>query len=397
MTRQEARKKALREAADQASVGALVMSAEEFEQRIDELSPPGRITVGVTAREKLLVEATRGLEQTAGLTDGRDSEFFGRRPTEIAREFVYRSDNLFSGNKVLLVGRALTTTDFPKVLENVASKSLLKGFDQAPETFDDWCDKGTVLDFKDSRILKVSALAGLKEVPESAEYQYGSRDEERETVKIATYGRMYGLSRETIVNDDLSALTDLPFAHGEVAARKIGDLAYAVLTDSPDMGDGVELFHSDHSNIMTPGVIGTTSIAEGIKLMRYQKDISGNRRLNIRPMFFIAPAAIEGAAEVFFRSDRFDSTAKDATRVNPYSGNYFTRVYDTRLDDVSEDVWYLAAARGKTVKLFFLEGYEKPYLEARKNWSTDGVEYKIRIDAAAKALDWRGLSRNAGV
>jgi hypothetical protein len=26
----------------------------------------------------------------------------------------------------------------------------------------------------------------------------------------------------------------------------------------------------------------------------------------------------------------------------------------------------------------------------------DGVEYKVRIDAGAKAMDWRGLYKNAG-
>jgi len=43
------------------------------------------------------------------------------------------------------------------------------------------------------------------------------------------------------------------------------------------------------------------------------------------------------------------------------------------------------------VKVFFLEGQAEPYLDTREGWKVDGVEYKVRIDAAAKAMDWRAL------
>ena len=32
----------------------------------------------------------------------------------------------------------------------------------------------------------------------------------------------------------------------------------------------------------------------------------------------------------------------------------------------------------------------------RAGWSRDGVEFKIRIDAAAKALDWKTFYKNPG-
>ena len=39
--------------------------------------------------------------------------------------------------------------------------------------------------------------------------------------------------------------------------------------------------------------------------------------------------------------------------------------------------------KGKTVKVFFLIGVQKPYLEEKSGWAVDGVEFKVRIDAAA--------------
>ena len=35
-------------------------------------------------------------------------------------------------------------------------------------------------------------------------------------------------------------------------------------------------------------------------------------------------------------------------------------------------------------------------MEMQAGWTVDGVEYKVRIDAGAKAMDWRGLYKNAG-
>ena len=137
--------------------------------------------------------------------------------------------------------------------------------------------------------------------------------------------------------------------------------------------------------------------------MGIQKDILGKRRLNIRPQFFLVPKALEGAAEVFFRSNQFSdhsTVATDSsfasTRVNPYSGDYFTRVYEPRLDDADATGWYLAGPKGKTVNVFFLDGIQTPYLETRQGWTVDGVEYKVRIDCGAKALDWRALYFNDG-
>jgi hypothetical protein len=49
------------------------------------------------------------------------------------------------------------------------------------------------------------------------------------------------------------------------------------------------------------------------------------------------------------------------------------------------------------VTVFFLEGSNgEPYIEEEQQFSSDGVSYKVRIDAVARALDWRGMYKNAG-
>jgi hypothetical protein len=239
-------------------------------------------------------------------------------------------------------------------------------------------------------------MSDLKEVPEDGEYTYGDRDEAREQVQLATYGRLFSISRQAIINDDLGALTDIPKAHGEAAARKVCDCAYAVLTANAAMSDGIALFHADHGNLAsTGGAPAIATLASAIAAMKIQKDIAGKRVLNIRPRFFVAPVALEGMCEQIFRSTLEGTQAKPGM-INPYSGDYFTRVYDARLDPDSATAWYLAGPKDKTVKVFFLNGNQKPYLETKEGFDVDAIKYKVRIDCAAKAVDYRALYKNEG-
>jgi hypothetical protein len=194
--------------------------------------------------------------------------------------------------------------------------------------------------------------------------------------------------------------------HGEAASRKIGDIAYAVLTANAAMGDGVALFATAHGNYVAAGsgaAPGEATITAGVLAMGTQKDLKGLRRLNIRPMYYIGPKALEGTAEIFFSSQTFSdhsTVATDSTfastRTNIYYGTYLTRVHEPRLDDTDAAAWYLAGMKGKTVNVYFLDGQQRPYLESQVGWTVDGTEYKVRLDAGAKAVSYRALYFNDG-
>jgi len=357
--------------------------------------------MGTTDKEKRRVAMADGLCMRAGV-DREDlapgaRDFAGFTLVEMARECLGMANQSMYGHSLEVVGRALTTSDFPNILANTANKALLEGYETANETWDVWCDVGSVSDFRDHTSNRVSETDDLDEVPEGREYKYGSQADAKETYKVVTYGKILAITRQAIINDDLGAITNSAKAHGEAASRKIGDVAYAVLTSNAAMGDGIALFHSSHANLATAAALAETSIAEMIKLMSLQKDINGKRRLNIRPQYYIAPVALEGSGEVFFNSGQFAGANAAATRTNPYAGSRFTRVYEPRLDDNSATAWYLAGPKGKTVKIFFLGGKREPYLEQRPGWYIDGLEFKVRIDAGAKAMDWRALVKNPGV
>lgn len=356
------------------------------------------IVVGEDARDKfrnaaedsILLRSGRQIEKPAvGATDLR-----GFSMRELARESLRVAGLAHVGDPMSMIGRALTTSDFPLILANIANKSLLAGYDSASETWQEWCGTGSTSDFKTNTVVRAGEMADLDQIREDDEYKYGTRSEAQEQFSVATYGKLFNISRQAIINDDLGALTDIPAAHGEAAGRKVGDLAYAVLTANSAMGDGVALFHATHANLGSAGAISTTTIAEAIKLMALQKDIGGKRRLNIAPKFLITSPALAQAAQTFFGSSVIGTQA-NPNQVNIYAG-LVKLIFEPRLFDASATAYYLAGDKGKTVNVYFLNGNQTPFMETKQGWSVDGVEYKVRIDAGAKAIDWKSMVKNAG-
>jgi len=360
-------------------------------------APDFRAEAGETEGEKFRTAAQDAILVRGGLITATENDLAALTLREMARECLIRSGQRSIGrNLPEMIGRALTTSDFPKILAASANKSLLMGYETSSETWMQWCATGNANDFKAHSLVRPSEMSDLEEVAEHGEYTHGIQGEAQEQFKIATYGKLFAISRQSIINDDLGALTTIPMAHGEAAGRKVGDVAYVVLTGNETMGDGKALFHEDHKNLAgTGGSISVANIATGIAAMRKQKDILGLRSLNIRPQFFLAPVALEGSSEQFFLS-ALEGTQAAPGKANPYAGNYFSRVYDPRLDDDDQNAWYLVGPKGKTVTVFFLNGNQSPYLESREGFNVDGVEYKVRIDCGAKAVDWRAVYKNDG-
>jgi len=367
-------------------------------------TPAFRATMIADERDKFRAAGQDALILRAGLKTPENlapgaEDLRGFSLVELGREALRMAGQPFSGSPMEMLGRALTTSDFPILLGNTANLSLMAGWENAGETWEQWADgSGSVSNFLIHTMARAGETDDLDEIGEDDEYNYGSNSEQSEQYQIATFGKLNKITRQALINDQLGAITDAFANRGEAAARKVGDVAYAVLTANSAMGDGVALFDSDHGNVGTSGVISEITMAEAVKLFGLMKDVNGKRRLNIPLKYIVGPKSIEGAAEIFFNSMQFTGGdgAEASTRANPYAGTKYGRVYDGRLDDDDTAAWYFLGPKGKTVKLFFLNGNRTPYLETKQGWTIDGVEFKTRIDVGAKAVDWRGMGKNAG-
>ncbi|MBJ2155270.1 ClpP-like prohead protease/major capsid protein fusion protein [Variovorax sp. IB41] len=325
--------------------------------------------------------------------------FRGFTLAELARESLARAGVRHEGmDKMSFIGAAFThsTSDFPGLLANVASKSLLKGYQEADETFQLWTRPGTLSDFKVGQRVDLNSFPSLRKVNEGAEYKYATLTERGASVVLATYGELFSITRQAIINDDLDAFTRVPRLMGRAAIRTIGDLVYAILTANPNMPDGVALFHATHGNLLTGAAITTASVDAMQAAMALQKQ--GASPLNIGLQYLIVPRALKGTANVV-RASEFEVGAATRNNTTPNSvRETFEVVSDARLDAASATAWYGAANpnTADTIEVNYLDGNQTPYLEQKNGWNVDGTEFKVRIDAGVSPLDFRTLAKNPG-
>ena len=326
----------------------------------------------------------------------RENVYNGMTLREWARmSLTERGIGVASHNPMQMVGLALThsTSDFGNILLDVANKSLIQGWDEAAETFEQWTKKGQLSDFKTAHRVGMGGFPSLRQVREGAEYKYITTGDKGETIALATYGEIFSVTRQAIINDDLNQLTDVPMKMGRAAKATIADLVYAILTTNPKLSDGKALFHSDHKNLGS-GAISVSSIDDSRKLMRMQKE--GERNLNIRPAYMLVPVALETLANQTIKSASVKGADINAGIMNPVQ-NFAEVIAEPRLDDADAAAWYLAAAKGSdTIEVAYLNGIDTPYIDQQEGFNTDGIATKVRIDAGVAPLDYRGMTKSSG-
>jgi ATP-dependent protease ClpP protease subunit len=388
------------------------MFATQDKPRMGRPAEPGK-DVG----EKYIEGVTAALSVQSGVITDREeirkaregNEFVSMTVYEMARRYLDRNGiNVMGSNREQIIGQAMvtaagiahSTSDFANILENVANKALMAGWDEAPETWNQWARTGTLPDFKPGSRVNLSTFGDLDMVYENGEYKYGSFSDLKETLQLATYGKLFGISRQALANDDLSALSAIPRSMGRAAARKIGDLAYNVLISNPTLNqDNTAVFDATHNNIGTAGPPATApggTLDEAWTAMGTQTDPAGNT-LNISPEYLIVPKALEISTAAAVRDATYADSNAAQERTNPFRDRFMV-IADARLDVASTTAWYALASgtMHDTVEVAFLNGQQSPYLEAQDGWRVDGVEYKVRIDAVAAALDFRTMFYNAG-
>lgn len=368
-----------------------------------------RTQAGADQSERFVQGATKALMARSGLKGGERNEFTGLTLKELARVSLERQNIKTSGlDPLKLAGAAFMPTmiggmhsrsDFGNVLADVASKSMLKGWEEAAETFPLWTSEGSAPDFKALKRIDTNLFPALSVVEEGAEYTYGKLGDRGETVQVATYGKLFAITRQAIINDDMNAFTRVPQKMGRAAKRTIGNLVYAVLTANPTMSDGIALFHASHSNYTSSGTamsVTSMNVARSLMARQSDPDSLATGGLNLRPKFLLVPVELDVSANVLMAS-QYDPANVGGQIPNPMR-NTAQVISDARLSTASTTAWYLAADPNvtDTVEVTYLDGRTEPFLDQQNGWSIDGTEFKVRIDAGVKALDYRGLYKNVG-
>lgn len=303
-----------------------------------------------------------------------------------------------------LMSRAMhSTSDFANLLENVGGKLLRQSYDAAPDGVKEVARQVLASDFKPMSRVQLSEAPTLLKVLEGGEFKRGAMGDAKESYSVEAYGRIIGISRQAIVNDDLNAFANMARSLGLAAKEFERNKITSLLTSNPTMNDGGALFNATaitttggHANLATGtgSALSATSLATATKTLRLMKGLDGVTPINVTPKYLIVPATLEYTAVQLVANINPTAVAD----VNPHAGKMQV-IVDARLDANSTTAWYVAADKAAVdgLEYAYLDLNPGPQLFTSEGWDVDGIEWKCRFDFGCAAVEWRSLYKANGV
>lgn len=412
---------------EEAQRAAFDAMADQDDQ--DPISGHVRIGAGDDARDKFVRGASAWLFERTGtrrliedakkkLPDVFDNvaldggEFRGYSPIELARQSLERNGVSTRGmDRMRMVGLAFThrsayqtTSDFAMLLENVLGKVLLGAYATQQNTWEMFCGVDQVPDFRTSNRYRTGSVDSLDTVAEHAEYKNGViPDASKYAISTERKGKIFALSREALINDDMGALTNLATEFGRAAGRTIENSVYALLAQNgglgPTQSDSQPFFHANRNNVnATSSPLSVTGIDSDRVVMRAQKDPNNKDFVELNPAVLLVPDSLRGTAMVINDAQYDPDTANKLQRPNMVRGLFRDVVGTPRLaSNTTRRYLFADPMQAAAIVVAFLEGYGRgPLLESENGWRIDGVEWKVTLYAKAQMGDFRAAVTNAG-
>ncbi len=364
------------------------------------LNGGAQITAGTDQRELTRAAMSNAIQARAGLEQPTDGNpYRGMSMTEIARACVQATGTNVAGmDRMQIVGLAFThsTSDFPSLLGDASRRAVLQGYQEAEENFDQFTRAVNVSDFKPTNLVGLGAFSDLDIVPEGGEYKQGTFSEQSQAMKIVTYGKLFTITRQAIINDELGIFSDVPRKMGQAARRTLAKAVFDLINKNPILADGKRLFSTEHGNLLPAALISTASVGAMQAAMRLQKDKNDNL-IQVPMKGLLTPVAL-GLQARAVREAEFAVGAGTGDRDPNTVRNTFDVWDHGRLDEKDAKAWYGLANPSFVdgIVVGYLDGNQSPYLEQEQGFTVDGVAWKVRLDAAPAIADYRGIYKNPG-
>ncbi len=344
-----------------------------------------RMSDALTHRAGALAELPEAAAQYRGLG------FAGMARVMLAA----RGERVLSLSDEAVLTRAMGTGDLPNLLQSTGHRTLLAAYENARSPVLQFFRRTEGSDFRTMYKLRFGEMALLDKVNEHGEVTSGGIGESAESYRIETYAKMFALTRQAIVNDDLGAFSQMTMMQGRQAAETLNNAAVSFLTQGsglgPVMSDGQRMFDSSHGNVAAAGAVpGESAFAEGLAAMRGQRGIDGVSPINVTPRYLLVSPEFEVDASHAI-AEIFPTSAENVNSV----GRGLTLMVEPRL---SGQRWYLFAdpASVANFEVAYLASAPAPQMEARPGWDVLGVEFRTVFDFGVGAIDWRGGFTNEG-
>lgn len=383
------------------------------------LNPQGaHVASGETADDKRRTGMVLATLQRAGIQKDPETDkpiaFDGANPyrgltlRELARASLRAAGRNVDGLSGLDVARLVlvrgaggqSSSDFPVFLENTLHKMVMTGFKAAPSVWQRFCKVGSVSDFREWKRIVPGMIANLDLVNEAGEYKNKNLpDGEKEGITAKRRGNIIEITPETLVNDDLAAISDMARGLGAAGPRTIDRAVFALLALNSNLGPtlvktGQTLIHANHGNTNT-GVASVAVLAAMAEKMKLQKLPGTDQEpMDIGPAVSVSRPAISGDIQVLVDS-AYNHDSTKLQQPNKVRGLLKDVVGTARMPAT---IFYVFADPNEApvLEVVFLDGVQQVRVVSEENFRTAGLAWRGELNAGVGAIDYRGVQYSTG-
>jgi len=269
-------------------------------------------------------------------------------------------------------------------------------------------------DFRTQRIDRIGGYGVLPVVNQGAPYQpLTSPSNEEVTYVIGKRGGTEDITLEMIANDDVRAISKIPFHLALSAKRTLygfvfelvrpvaAGASYMGTTGNPTIYDSTALYAAGHNNTAT-SALSQSALSAARAAMRKQVGYGDTTNiLSIVPRLLLVPPTLEELAFQLCTS----AVAIPGTPAGPSDSPNIHRGMDYIVidywDSLSSTQWAVVGDPGgvPTLEIGFYQGMREPQLFTQSDQSVgsmfnaDTFTYKIRHIYGGTILDFRGFQR----
>ena len=295
---------------------------------------------------------------------------------------------------------AFSTANVGGLLSNIANKSLLDAYESADESWRQVAKIASVNDFKTHTRYRLVDGGDFEKVLPGGEIKNGTLEEQSFTNKADTYGIMFSITRQMLIDDDLGAFADIPRRIGVKAGEAIAEAVWSLLLSNPG-----SFFSAGNGNLLT----GTTSALDIASLGAADAAFAAQTKPNGKPIgipaaTIVVPPQLYAKARAIVTSTLVNNGATKATpNKNIYEGVFDVvrspYLSNSSYSGYSATAWYLIADPNKLagMEVAFLNGVDRPTVEqAEADFNTLGIRFRGYIDFGVAMMDYRAMVKSTG-
>ena len=281
-----------------------------------------------------------------------------------------------------------STLSLPAILSNLANKELLGAYQEEDQTWREIAVIRSVSDFKTVTSHRPLDEMEYDEVGPDGELKHGKMSEETYTRQAKTYGKMFSLTRDKIIDDDMGAFDDIRSKLGAGAARRFNTVFWKTFLDNASFFTGGRGNYISGAN--TALDLDGGGLQQGILAFRKLKS-PDKKRIGGVPTILLIPPELQFIAQRLFQSTTVNtggaSTKDTVPSDNIHAGKYRPVVCDWLSDAEfagnSAKAWYLFRNHGilASIAVSFLDGVQTPTVEAADaDFNKLGIQFRGYFD-----------------